>query len=140
MAWPVIIELQMLSENSVVLLVEDVKLALDYYRDALGFDVSQYGRLPEHYGYARRDACSVHFACFQNAPRRLPNAEIVPPDMFDLYVQVDDVDPLYAELQKRGAEIVHAPVRQGYGNYEFRIRDPHGYVIAFGSRGTEPAA
>jgi uncharacterized glyoxalase superfamily protein PhnB len=123
-----------LSENAVVLLVEDVQLALDYYRDALGFEVAPYQQIPEHYGYARRDACCVHFACFKDAPRRLPNAEIVPPDMFDLYVYADDVDALHAEVLGRGADIVHGPVHQGYGTYEFRVRDPHGYVIAFGKR------
>lgn len=120
-----------LSEQSAVLLVEDVQRALDYYRDALGFEVSHYTRIPEHYGFAQRDSCSVHFACFKGAPRRLPNCEIVPPDMFDVYATTDDVDGLHAELVGRGADIVHGPVTQGYGAYEFRARDPHGYILAF---------
>lgn len=112
-------------------LVEDVRRSTAYYRDALGFDVELYDRHPDHYGYARRDGCNVHFARFAGAAAR-PNSELVPPDMFDAYVYVDDVDLLYAELVERGAEIVHGPVEQGYGLREFRVRDPDGYILAFG--------
>jgi catechol 2,3-dioxygenase-like lactoylglutathione lyase family enzyme len=120
-----------LTGHATVLLVEDVRRAIDYYRDALGFDVAQYDRLPDHYGYASRDGCHVHFARFEGAPPR-PNADVVPPDMFDAYFWVDDVDSLTEELAARGAELLHGPVDQGYGLREIRVRDPHGYVLAFG--------
>jgi catechol 2,3-dioxygenase-like lactoylglutathione lyase family enzyme len=120
-----------LTGHATVLLVEDVRRATDYYRDALGFDVELYDRIPDHYGYASRDGCHVHFARFERvAPR--PNNEVVPPDMFDAYFWVDDVENLYAEILERGAEIVRGPVDQGYGLREFRVRDPEGYVLAFG--------
>jgi catechol 2,3-dioxygenase-like lactoylglutathione lyase family enzyme len=120
-----------LTGHANVLLVEDVQRALDYYRDRLGFDVEHYDANPEHYGYARRDACAVHFACFSGAGAR-PNSESVPPDMFDVYVYVDDVEALHEELVGRGADLVHGPVEQGYGLREIRVRDPDGYVLAFG--------
>jgi hypothetical protein len=63
-----------------------------------------------------------------------PNCDVVPPDMFDAYFWVDDVDGLHAELLERGAELLHGPVEQGYGLREIRARDPHGYVLAFGQR------
>ncbi len=53
-------------------------------------------------------------------------------DWFDVYVYVDDLAALYDELVGRGAEIVHGPVDQEYGIREFRVRDPHGYILAFG--------
>jgi hypothetical protein len=56
--------------------------------------------------------------------------------MFDIYVYGEDVDGLDAELAERGADIVHGPVKQGYGAYEFRVRDEHGYILAFGNAGT----
>jgi hypothetical protein len=31
-------------------------------------------------------------------------------------------------------DILHPPVQQGYGMYELRVRDPDGYVLAFGRR------
>ena len=120
-----------LLSHSTVLLVESVSRAVDYYRDKLGFDVDLYDTLPEHYGFAQRDSCGVHFAHWKGV-NPSPNSKAVPPDMFDLYVYVEDVEGLYEELLDRGAEIVHGPVDQGYGTHEFRVRDPHGYIIAFG--------
>ncbi len=82
-----------------MLLVDDVQRACDYYQNQLGFEVSYYKENPRHYGYASRDSCHVHFACFHAAPPR-PNSAAVPPDMFDLYIYVDDLESLHAELVK----------------------------------------
>jgi predicted enzyme related to lactoylglutathione lyase len=117
--------------HATVLLVGDVGRSADYYSDQLGFEVDRYAKLPEHYGYARRGGCSVHFAHWDGV-RPSPNSEAVPPDMFDLYIYVDDVDTLYAELVERGADVMGAPELQGYGMYDFRVRDPDGYILAFG--------
>jgi catechol 2,3-dioxygenase-like lactoylglutathione lyase family enzyme len=121
----------MLTGHATVLLVEDVQRALEYYRDRLGFDISHYQKLPEHYGYASRDNCHVHFACFHGVRPR-PNHEVVPPDMFDIYFWVEDPDACHAELVGRGADVLGEPVDQGYGLRDFRVRDPHDYILAFG--------
>jgi uncharacterized glyoxalase superfamily protein PhnB len=121
----------MLTGLAPVLLVTDVGEAADYYRDKLGFDVSFYGRIPEHYAYAERDGCHVHFACFEGAPPR-PNVEVVPPDMFDVYFWVEDVDAFHEELVARGADVIQTPTDQGYGLRDIRVRDPAGYILAFG--------
>jgi catechol 2,3-dioxygenase-like lactoylglutathione lyase family enzyme len=121
----------MLTGLAPVLLVTDVRVAAEYYRDRLGFDVDFYDRIPEHYAYASRDGCRVHFARFEGvAPR--PNVEVVPPDMFDVYFWVDDVDVFHDELVARGAEVIQAPTDQGYGQRDIRVRDPFGYILAFG--------
>jgi uncharacterized glyoxalase superfamily protein PhnB len=60
--------------------------------------------------------------------------------MFDLYVYVDDVEALHAELSERGTEILAEPGDTAYGMRELRVRDPHGYILAFGaSRGSARA-
>jgi uncharacterized glyoxalase superfamily protein PhnB len=114
-----------------VLLVTDVGVAAEYYRDKLGFDVSFYGRIPEHYAYAERDGCHVHFACFEGVSPR-PNVEVVPPDMFDVYFWVEDVDAFHDEIVSRGADVIQLPTDQGYGLRDIRVRDPFGYILAFG--------
>jgi catechol 2,3-dioxygenase-like lactoylglutathione lyase family enzyme len=114
-----------------VLLVDEVAQMLEYYRDRLGFDVSPWEVNPGHYGYASRGACELHFARFDGAQPR-PNHREAPPDMFDVYVHVDDVDALHDELVGRGADLLHGPVEQPYGQREIRVRDPFGYVLAFG--------
>jgi uncharacterized glyoxalase superfamily protein PhnB len=120
-----------LQHHATVLLVDSVPAAIDYYRAALGFEIEPYDKIPDHYAFAQRDSCFVHFAHWDGVHPR-PNNEVVPPDMFDLYVYVEDVDGLYAELLDRRADIIQAPTRQGYGTYEIRVRDPHGYILAFG--------
>ena len=125
------VTLKRIKRPSAIPVLESVSRAVDYYRDKLGFDVDLYDTLPEHYGFAQRDSCGIHFA-FWKGVSPSPNSKAVPPDMFDLYVYVEDVEGLYDELVDRGAEIVHGPVDQGYGTHEFRVRDPHGYILAFG--------
>jgi catechol 2,3-dioxygenase-like lactoylglutathione lyase family enzyme len=111
-----------LTDAASVLVVEDVARSLDYYRDKLGFDGRAYEKDPTNYGYASREHCNVHLA----HGRPHPNG------FFDVYVYVDDVDALHDELRARGAEVLNAPVHTEYGLREIRVRDPDGYVLAFG--------
>jgi catechol 2,3-dioxygenase-like lactoylglutathione lyase family enzyme len=120
-----------LESHAPVLLVDDVRRAGDYYRDRLGFEVTYYDRIPSHYAYAARDGVYLHFARFDGAQPR-PNSDAAPPDMFDVYIYVDDVEAVHEELVGRGANVMHGPVDQGYGVREIRVRDPHGYILAFG--------
>jgi catechol 2,3-dioxygenase-like lactoylglutathione lyase family enzyme len=122
-----------IDSHATVLLVQDVERSATYYRERLGFEIEGYDALPEHYAFARRDNCHVHFAHWEGV-RRPPNCELVPPDMFDLYVYVEDVDALHQELRDRGADVIQEPTLQEYGLYEIRVRDADGYVLAFGWR------
>ena len=115
-----------LTAHATVLYVDDVARALAYYRDQLGFEGYAWDVNPSHYGYASRDACHVHFA-YVAGVSPTPNG-----DLFDIYIYVDDVDRLHEELVERGADVVQAPSEQPYGLREIRVRDPHGYVLAFG--------
>ena len=111
-----------LTDAASVLVVENVARSLDYYRDKLGFEGHAYEKEPTNYGYASRERCNLHFG--QGRPH--PNG------FFDVYVYVDDVDALHEELAGRGADIMNAPVNTEYGLREIRVRDPDGYVLAFG--------
>ncbi len=115
-----------------VLLVPDVAAALAHYRDVLGFgEVRAWELEPNDYGYATRDGCTIHLAHSQGgAPR--PNSEIRPPDLFDVYLWVDDVEALHEELAGRGADIVHPPTERPWRMREIRVRDLNGYVLGFG--------
>ena len=121
----------MLTAHATVLLVDDVQVAGEYYRDKLGFEVTYFDNNPSHYAYANRGEVWMHFACFADAGPE-PNSIAAPPDMFDIYIYVDDVDALHEELVGRGAEIMGVVSETGYGCREFRVRDPDGYILAFG--------
>jgi predicted enzyme related to lactoylglutathione lyase len=77
--------------------------------------------------------CHLHFAHEKGVSAR-PNKEVIPPDMFDAYFWVDDVDDAHLELSDRGATIIQAPGDQPYGLREFRVQDPDGHILAFGKR------
>jgi catechol 2,3-dioxygenase-like lactoylglutathione lyase family enzyme len=114
-----------------VLLVPDVRAALDWYRDVLGFEVEGWSQAPAMYGYATRDGCTIHLACSERGPAR-PNSEVVPPDLFDVYLWVDDVERLYDELGGSGTDNLHPPTDRDYGLREIRVRDLNGYVLGIG--------
>jgi catechol 2,3-dioxygenase-like lactoylglutathione lyase family enzyme len=114
-----------------VLLVRDVARSIAYYRDQLGFETSVFEENPEHYGYANRGEAWVHFAHWDGVDPR-PNAIAVPPDMFEIYLRADDIEALHSELQERGAEVIQAPEQMPWARLEIRVKDPDGYVLAFG--------
>lgn len=124
-----------LTGHATVLLVTHVAQSLAHLRDRLGFEVESFDENPLHYGFAHRDNVWLHVCCAEGARPR-PNHEEFPPDMFDAYVWVEDVDALHAELVGRGAELLHGPVDQDYGLREIRTRLPDGYVLAFGRPNT----
>jgi uncharacterized glyoxalase superfamily protein PhnB len=111
-----------------VLLAPDVAEALAYYRDVLGFDVTPYELAPEDYGYAMRDGLTIHLA---HADMCRPNSDLVG-DLFDVYMWVDDVEAVHADLQERGANILHGPTERPWGMREIRVRELNGYVLGIG--------
>jgi catechol 2,3-dioxygenase-like lactoylglutathione lyase family enzyme len=111
-----------------VLLAPDVQEALDYYRDVLGFEVEPYAIEPGNYGYAARDGTSIHLA---QADHCRPNSDLVG-DLFDVYIWVDDVEAVHAELVERGANILHSPTDRAWGMREIRVRELNGYVLGIG--------
>jgi catechol 2,3-dioxygenase-like lactoylglutathione lyase family enzyme len=118
-------------------LVRDVVKAAEYYRDALGFNYSQFWGEPPCFCMPRRDGITIMLSQTQDASIIRPNAKARHDESWDAYVWVKDADALYAEVKPRGAIIAYEPVLQDeYGNREFAVRDLDGYLIAFGSDAT----
>jgi catechol 2,3-dioxygenase-like lactoylglutathione lyase family enzyme len=118
-----------LTGHAPFLLVPDVAAALDYYRDVLAFEVEAYELVPEDNGTATRDGCTIFF---NRGPRAAPNSELVPPDLFDVYLWTDDVRALFDEFSGREADLLHAPCERPWGMLEIRVRDLNGYVLGIG--------
>ena len=54
-----------------------------------------------------------------------------PEGVWDAYIRMEGVAALHAAVEALG--LVHAPlVKRPYGDWEFEVRDPNGYVIVFG--------
>lgn len=107
-----------LESHATVLQVPDVNAALDWFRDALGFEVEPWQDGSE-YGYANRDGVSFHVG----------RAD---PHLWKAYLYTDDVEALHTELVERGAEILQPPTDKPYGLRDILVRTPGGHVLGIG--------
>ncbi len=110
------------------LLVPDLDAALDFFTRVLRFAVPF--RM-ENYAYLALDAAGLRLLAERTAtPVAREHARTT------VYIDVHDVDALYAELQARLAtlptEDVQPPVNQDYGMRELSVRMPDGHWLTFG--------
>ncbi len=108
--------------------VDDLERALTFFTDILGFETLF--RVSD-YAYVQRET-----AGFRILEQR--GADGTPPGnrRFAYYIDVHDVDQLYAELKPKLDTLpqgdVYGPVNQGYGQRELLVLAPDGNLIAFG--------
>ncbi len=113
-----------------VLLVGDIAATLSYYGDRLGFSTRAFGD-PPHFASAKRGGATVLFAQHGNPSQIVPNWRLRS-QTWNVYIEVEGIDALYAELQERGATIDYSLYDAPHGFREFGVQDPDGYDVAFG--------
>jgi uncharacterized glyoxalase superfamily protein PhnB len=118
------------------LVVADMEKSLTFYRDVLGFSVSQTvpDKAPFIFAWMKRDNADIFLN--QNMPPQ-PGA----PDLYagrpvgggtlSLYLAMDGIDDLYAKIQQQKVPIVIAMHKEFYGMREFAVHDPDGYLLIF---------
>lgn len=121
---------------SPVLGVREVRRAAEYYRDVLGFSLDPVDGVfqpsPDEpdgvYAIVKRPGVWIHFQIRRDdlQERRRPAFER------DIYLYVDDVDGLHADLRRRGAMILAEPHLAPHGLREMVVEDLNGYRLAFG--------
>lgn len=106
--------------------VPDIEAAIAFFRDTLEFQLEFNGG---DYACLRRDRVAF----------RMVQDRALPPKgggRYTAYVDVDDVDGLYAQLKPKldrlPAAWVIPPCDQEYGQREFAVVGPDGDLIAFG--------
>jgi len=112
--------------------VDDVAKTMAWYHDVLGFEPHPFPKTPPHaFCVLTRDRVEIML-------QRLPG--YVKPHLYgtreggvwDVYVRMTGVHALYRELSERaGVKIVERIGKQPYGDTEFVIEDPNGYVLVF---------
>lgn len=121
---------------SPVLGVRRVRQAAEYYRDVLGFSLDPVDGVfqptadePDGvYAIVKRAGVWIHFQIRRGEfPPRVRQAM-----ERDVYLYVEDLDALYAELQQRGAVILQPPRLAPYGLREIVVEDLNGYRLEFG--------
>ncbi|MGR3636352.1 MAG: bleomycin resistance protein [Shimia sp.] len=99
-----------------------------FYRDVLGFQV---GFQAENYAFLRRDGVAVRLVeVFSDVDLTNPERQ------GSFYIDVDDIDAVYAEMKPRldrlDADRVRAPFDQEYGQREFHVADEDCTLVFFG--------
>lgn len=115
--------------------VPDVVATAEYYERVLGFEIAGYWNgervhhdptAPAVFGIVRRDQVAIHF-------HRADESQIARGgEGYDVYLHVNGVDDLAADLRERGAEILEGPEDRVYGQREVIVKDCNGLVLAFG--------
>ncbi len=113
-------------------LVPDVAATARWYAEHLGFTVA--GSVPERepFVYASLQLGGAELMLLSLAGYRKPDLSALrPAGLWDAYIRVTGVSALYATVRGR-AFVRMALKRQPYGDWEFEVRDPNGYVLVFG--------
>ncbi len=114
---------------SPLLPAKNVRAAMEWYRDVLGFaDAWIYE--DEGYAIVKRDDAEIHLFEMAINPRKSD---------FMVYLRVNDIEGLYDEF--RALDLIHpnAPLQdRPWGQREFAVLDPNGALLTFG-QGLDPA-
>jgi uncharacterized glyoxalase superfamily protein PhnB len=105
--------------------VSNLKAAIDYYCEKLGFDLAM-ELASESYAIVERDGIAIH----------LFEEDAKPCVSVGVHIFTQELDELHAELRNRGAAIYQDITRKPWGNRDFRVNDCAGNMLKF----TEPAA
>jgi len=113
-------------------LVDDVGGTARWYADNLGFRTM--GHFPERepYAYASVQRGGAEIMLLRLPGYQKPDLSARRPEgVWDAYIRMNGVKALYASAE--GREYIHSPlVKRPYGDWEFEVRDPNGYVLVFG--------
>ena len=121
-----------LRSTAPVFLVADVAATMRWYLEKLGFDADPFPASPPHaFCILTRDRVEIMLQQLAGYQK---------PDLFEkrgggvwnVYVRMEGVRALYETVSKLGDVAIVEPLRrQEYGDTEFVIRDPNGYILVF---------
>ncbi len=113
-------------------LVGDVAATARWYAANLGFALA--GSVPrqEPFVFASLSRGPAEIMLLDLAGYEKPDLrDRRPAGLWDAYIRVDGLHALYQTVE--GKPFVQLPLtHQSYGDWEFEVRDPNGYVLVFG--------
>lgn len=110
--------------------VADVDATIRWYETHLGFTSDPFPETPPYvFASVCRDEAEIMFQRIEGyeKPDLSPLREA---GVWDAYIRMEGVKEFY-ELVKDKVEIKMPLRKQGYGDWEFEIRDPNGYILVF---------
>jgi uncharacterized glyoxalase superfamily protein PhnB len=113
-------------------LAADVAATARWYVQNLGFAL--HGHVPQHepYAYASVMRGPAEIMLLSMRDYRKPDLSARRPEgLWDAYIRINGVRGLYDSLSAE--PFINMPLKQQpYGDWEFEIRDPNGWVLVFG--------
>ena len=113
-------------------LVDDVGATARWYASALGFTLAGHFPDKEPYAYGSLQRGGAEIMLLRLAGYEKPDLTGLRPEgLWDAYIRMTGVRTFYTQCE--GREFVRMPLeRQPYGDLEFEVKDPNGYVLVFG--------
>jgi uncharacterized glyoxalase superfamily protein PhnB len=113
-------------------LVADVGSTARWYAEYLDFRTASTFPEAEPYGYASLQRDGAEIMLLRLADYWKPDLRSRRPEgLWDAYIRMRGVGALYRRLG--GQPFIQMPLKeQTYGDWEFEVRDPNGYVLVFG--------
>lgn len=114
--------------------VADICATIKWYEERLGFTGDPFPDCePYVFGILRRDDVEIFL-------QRIVRYE--KPDLYnkrsggvwDAYISVEGIRDLYDSVREK-VTIVQPLRQQPYGNWEFEVKDPNGYILVFSEEG-----
>jgi uncharacterized glyoxalase superfamily protein PhnB len=121
-----------LQRTAPVFTVDDVAETIRWYESNLGFESDPFPDKPPYvFAILRRDDVEIMLQRLQGYEKPDLYAKR-PGGVWNVYVRCRGVRELYENVTKRPDVTVIQPLHaQPYGQLEFEVRDPNGYVLVF---------
>ena len=114
-------------KSATILEVNDVTVSEAFYSEKLGFAPGNFFGEPPTFCVMGRDAVRLLLDKTRTHPRATPLNQY-----WALYIYVDDVDAVAAEIAARGVPFEREIETQDYGCRDFDVRDPDGHIVGIG--------
>ena len=110
--------------------VPDVRATINWYEKELGFTCFPFPKTPPHvFAIMSRDGIEIMLQLVEGYEK--PNLyEARAGGVWDAYVRMKDVTDFYEDVRDR-VKVIVPLCQQPYGDWEFEVRDPNGYVLVF---------
>jgi predicted enzyme related to lactoylglutathione lyase len=115
------------------LIVDDVVMTANYYRDKLGFHYDRFWGEPPCFCMVKRNGIVIMLSQFETTGVMRPNRIVdVHGEAWDAYIWIENADALNSEFKSKGAKIARDVCDQPYGCRDFEVEDCNGYRLCFG--------
>lgn len=116
----------MIRQSRFVIAVRDLAATADFYRDALGFEIHEFG--DPGWRLLKKNSCEIMAGECPDAPP----AGTLGDHSYFAYLVVDDVDACCEQARRAGAELVKPLQDEPWGMREFGVRTVDGHRIMLG--------